>query len=197
MNKAKTRISHNKNKVLVNYIGFSSYERKGHKKATLSSFLRINLVLITLMGISKLYGIYNSPVELLNPLIAIHEVEQVQAVEAISTPTPEPEWKTAKVTAYSCIGITDKYHLEMNCPSLKYDPKGRTSDGTNPIPYKTMACDRANMGRKFEIKGIGIVKCTDTGGAIKGAGRFDLYVEDINTAYKWGVQYPEYRLMEE
>jgi 3D (Asp-Asp-Asp) domain-containing protein len=102
------------------------------------------------------------------------------------------EPKFATVTAYSCIGITDKYHLEMNCPSLKYSPRGRTSNGTEPIPYKTMACDKANMGKTFHLLGVGDVKCTDTGGAIKGSGRFDLYVSSINKAYKHGKQQIQY-----
>lgn len=193
----KNKKPHNKRKILVDYIGFSSYEKKNYKNTNVLSTLRAFSVIFGLTFACMVYGNYNVEQDLINPLISINEVKQVEAKEVEPTPTPEPEWKTAKITAYSCIGITDKYHLEMNCPSLKYDPKGRTADGTNPVPYKTMACDRANMGRYFEIKGVGVVKCTDTGGAIKGSGRFDLYVESINEAYKWGVKHLEYRLIEE
>jgi 3D (Asp-Asp-Asp) domain-containing protein len=48
------------------------------------------------------------------------------------------------------------------------------------------------LGKTFEIEGIGIVKCEDTGGAIKGQGRFDLYVENVSEAYAYGTQYLEY-----
>jgi 3D (Asp-Asp-Asp) domain-containing protein len=58
-----------------------------------------------------------------------------------------------------------------------------------------MACDSANMGRTFEIEGIGTRRCTDTGGAIKGAGRFDIYVSDISEAYAFGVQNRQYRIV--
>lgn len=102
----------------------------------------------------------------------------------------EPRYAT--VTAYSCIGITDNYHLMMNCPSVKYYGEPRTANGTAPIIDKTMACDKANMGKTFEIEGVGRRTCTDTGGAIKGAGRFDLYVSSINEAYRHGKQQIQY-----
>jgi 3D (Asp-Asp-Asp) domain-containing protein len=131
--------------------------------------------------------------ELLNPCEPECKFEfQVRAFEPVIV-EPQPEIKTGIATAYSCIGITDKYHLEMNCPSLKYYKNGRTSNGTEPVPYRTMACDKANMGRKFMIEGFDEpFTCTDTGGAIKGSGRFDLYFGSINEAYKWGKQEVRY-----
>lgn len=101
------------------------------------------------------------------------------------------EIKTAKVTAYSCGGLTTDAEIMMNCPSLK-SGKPRTANGTTPIPYKTMACDPSNLGKTFELEGYGSVTCTDTGSAIKGEGRFDLYVEDVTEAYDYGVKYIEY-----
>lgn len=143
---------------------------------------------------------YYKEEELLSPYVdsfVVRAVEPEILPEEIPEPTSTPNpWKTAKVTAYSCNGITDEYHLKMNCPSLIAYGEPRTSNGTKPIEYKTMACDPANMGRTFELEGIGLVKCTDTGGAIKGAGRFDLYVTDIQTAYEWGKQDIRYKLVE-
>ena len=99
--------------------------------------------------------------------------------------------KTARVTAYSCGGLTTEAEITMNCPSLRTGGP-RTANGTTPIANKTMACDSANMGKTFNLEGYGEVTCTDTGGAIKGAGRFDLYVENVAEAYAYGVQYLEY-----
>jgi len=99
-----------------------------------------------------------------------------------ATPTPTPKPKTAKVTAYSCGGIETEAERKMNCPN------GISASGKPLVPFKTVACDRANMGRVFHLEGIGEVTCVDVGGAIKGAGRFDLYVTDIQTARQWGVQ---------
>lgn len=116
--------------------------------------------------------------------------EFVVRASEIEEPPPEP--KIATVTAYSCVDLLTADQIAMNCPSFRYDPKGRTADGTNPIPYKTMACDPAYMGTVYELEGVGRVKCTDTGGAIVGEGRFDLYVENVGTAMKWGVKQLEY-----
>lgn len=124
------------------------------------------------------------------PRAEIQVVDVVHAQEP--TPTPEP-MKTATVTAYSCGGLVTDKEIDLNCPSLRNYPEGRTSSGTTPIPYKTMACDRANMGRVFYLDGIGEVKCTDTGGAINGAGRFDLYVTDVYEAREFGRQSIQYR----
>ena len=96
------------------------------------------------------------------------------------------------VTAYSCDGLTTPEEILMNCPSLlSGEPK--TADGTAPESYKTIACDPANMGRTFDLEGIGQVRCTDTGGAIKGAGRFDLYMADVQEARDWGVKRINYQ----
>jgi len=103
----------------------------------------------------------------------------------------EQEIKIAKVTGYSCGGITTEAERRMNCPN------GKTASGTTPSPDRTMACDRANMGKKFYLDGIGERTCEDTGSSIVGAGVFDLYVEDIQTAREFGVQYISYKLVED
>lgn len=117
---------------------------------------------------------------------------ELKGLEHWNTAQVEPEYKVAKVTAYSCGGIKTEAELDMNCPSLR-GGNPRTATGTAPIPYKTMACDRSLLGQTFTIKGIGDVTCTDTGGAIKGEGRFDIYVYDINEALSWGTKYVIYK----
>lgn len=134
----------------------------------------------------------------------VHAVEQQQTewrnqvykqkydqavIKHLTKPTPKPK-KQALVTAYSCVGITTAGEKAMNCPN------GISASGMPLVPYKTAACDRANMGRVFNLEGIGEVTCVDVGGAIKGAGRFDLYVTDIQTAYQWGKQTVAYELVE-
>ncbi|NBO60277.1 MAG: hypothetical protein EBU82_04805, partial [Flavobacteriia bacterium] len=79
--------------------------------------------------------------------------------------------RIAVVTAYSCGGLTTDAEIDMNCPSLRNYPQGRTATGTTPIPNKTVACDKANLGRTFHLEGVGEVTCEDVGGGIKGAGR--------------------------
>lgn len=105
-----------------------------------------------------------------------------------SLPVPP---KIALVTAYSCGGLTTEALIKMNCPSLVYGgPK--TASGTIPTPSLTVACDPANLGRRFHLANIGEVVCEDTGGSIKGAGRFDIYLSTLGEAREFGVQYLEY-----
>lgn len=136
--------------------------------------------------------------ELISPIpngASLHVVTTAYASE-LEQPvaTPEPV-KTAKVTAYSCGGLNTEAEIRMNCPSL-FSGEPTTADGSVPQPYKTVACDRANLGKYFEIESVGRVKCTDTGGAIKGAGRFDLYVTDVQESRQWGVKQLEYTVIE-
>ena len=97
--------------------------------------------------------------------------------------------RLATVTAYSCVGLVTEAEIKMNCPSL-LSGGPTTADGSKPVPYKTVACDRANIGRIFWIDvngGIEVV-CADRGSAINGSGRFDLYVSTVREAREWGVQ---------
>lgn len=117
-------------------------------------------------------------------------------VDTVSEGKVAPSVNKATVTAYACDGITTEAERRMNCPSTIGGNPPKTANGETPVPWKTMACDPANMGRTFEIEGVGEVRCNDTGGSVKGSGRFDLYVEDIQTAINWGVQQRNYTLID-
>lgn len=106
----------------------------------------------------------------------------------VNTTTTPNVLRIAKVTAYSCGGLKTEEEIKMNCPSLKKYPKGRTATGTTPRPNITVACDRSNLGKSFKLEGVGVVKCEDTGGSIKGKNRFDLYVETVQEARNWGIK---------
>lgn len=117
-----------------------------------------------------------------------------------TSPKPKTQGKPentgiAIVSAYSCGGLTTDAEIDMNCPSLRNHPQGRTATGTTPIPNKTVACDKANLGRTFHLEGVGTVTCEDVGGGIKGAGRFDLYVETVQEARQWGVKKIAYKVL--
>lgn len=92
----------------------------------------------------------------------------------------------ATVTAYTCDSSMDAKQKAMNCPN------GITASGTVPKHKQTAACDRSNLGRRFHIEGIGIVTCEDTGGAIKGPGRFDIFVETYAEAIAFGKRHISY-----
>lgn len=160
--------------------------RKRLKKAIyISSF--ITLLLWTL--VFYLLAHFNKP----EPTVKLEKttIKEVKAIEVIKV-------KTAKVTAYSCGGLETRAEIKMNCPSLFYG-KPKTANGTEPIPYKTGACNRELMGQTLEIMDLGLtIKCTDTFGQhhedTKCADKtcIDLYVEDVQEARAFGVQYLEY-----
>lgn len=143
-------------------------------------------------------------------LESTQEIEPSTIVEASPTPTPSPtsdqppallaidqeigEGEVARVSAYSCGGLKTEAEIRMNCPSLLHG-QPKTATGSLPIPLKTVACDRKYLHQQFEIEGVGIVTCTDTGGAIKGKGRFDLYVETVQEARQFGVQELAYKVI--
>jgi len=120
--------------------------------------------------------------------------EVVGSTENTQEGAGEAEVKVATITAYACGGLNTPEEIQMNCPSLFYNDTPKTASGEAPIPYETMACDKANMGREFEIEGLGLIRCNDTGSAIQGAGRFDIYLPTVEEARAWGVQKREYKL---
>lgn len=124
-----------------------------------------------------------------------HQVITIQKT-IIKEVEAKTDYKIASVTAYSCGGLTSETDILMNCPSLFYgEPK--TANGTTPIANKTMACDASLMGRSYMIEGLGVFTCTDTGGAIKGEGRFDLYLNNVKEAREFGKQYLIYYQVKE
>ena len=161
--------------------------------------------MIMMAGVYE-FGIWFSNNYRLQPVIVPRDISPVNEEyqwESIPSTTPAPKvsprtnlkGKTAIVTAYSCGGLTTDAEIDMNCPSLRTYPEGRTATGTTPIPYKTVACDKANLGRTFHLEGVGEVLCTDTGGSIIGSGRFDLYLPTVQEAREFGKREIAYNLV--
>ena len=168
---------------------------KRYIKYTYTAQNALGLVVVLLVVCSAYMKDYNA-LEAKVEALGLHAVElQVRAgeLERISAELHKPatpkKTKTAKVTAYSCGGITNAKEKLMNCPN------GITASGNVPVPGITVACDRALLGRKVQIEGIGTRICQDTGGAIKGD-KIDLYVENISVAYAWGVKHMQYSLLD-
>lgn len=116
-----------------------------------------------------------------------HQVITIQKT-IIKEVEAKADYKVGLITAYSCGGLKTKAEILLNCPSL-LTGEPRTANGTIPEANKTMACDPINMGKSFEIEGLGVFTCTDTGGAINGEARFDLYLENVKLAKDFGTQY--------
>lgn len=171
------------------------------------SGLVIGLLIMIIVSVNKFYtnGNYlefRSPIQ--SPVVVrTHEIPQKQEIEQeVEESTQEPEKeeivqveevKIAKISAYSCGGLTTEAEIKMNCPSL-LSGQPKTATGSTPIAGKTMACDRANLGKQFEINGQ-VWVCNDLGGSIVGENRFDLYLETVDEARQFGVQYLAYKLV--
>lgn len=161
--------------------------KQHRRKQTIKGLLKIILAIeiINCIGLWALVFDFTKIINQLKTPVATYQPPVVIEKEVVR------EIKTARVSAYSCGGLESNQEIMMNCPSL-FSGSPKTADGSVPVPYQTMACDRANLGKSFYLNGYGIVKCTDTGRDIKGQGRFDLYVENVQAGYDFGVQYIEY-----
>ena len=162
------------------------------------SGLTLGLLIVALVQVNNFYKDnyleFRSPLQ--SPIVVkAREMPQNDEIEEEVDDSQQEEQeaetaeiKVGRITAYSCGGITTEAERKMNCPN------GITATGTTPKPYHTMACDRANLGKQFEINGH-IWTCEDTGGAIEGEGRFDIYLETVDEARQFGVQYLAYKLV--
>lgn len=123
------------------------------------------------------------------------EDKAAKASVTLTDPTKYLTKHKGFATAYSCGGLNTPAEILMNCPSKIKHPNGKTATGTTPDPNRTIACDPANLGKTFLIEGVGIRTCEDTGGAIKGAGRFDIYLPHVAQARAFGGQEITYKII--
>src|SRR5690606_26103252 len=154
-----------------------------------------------------LFGLYLST-HLYNFEVSASEIKQEETEvipeNILLEENDEEEIKlTAVVTAYSCAGLTSIEQYRMNCRSMLDDMgeptlSPKTAIGQTPLPYKTVACDKKFLRNVYELiinENKYQVICNDTGGAINGEGRFDLYVDSYSDAIKFGNQNIEYKLI--
>lgn len=181
-----TRLPHNYHKVACKNIFGRTYYVKNKSDRFIPLFILIGVVCGT-AAIPKTFQLIK-PTMVFAPVVNAQEVAVNETGQTPATIEP-PKYKLAKVTAYSCGGLKTEAEIDMNCPSLKHGgPK--TATGTAPVPYKTAACDKDNMGKTFWIDVNGGIKvvCTDRGSAINGPGRFDLYLPTVSEARQFGVK---------
>ena len=124
---------------------------------------------------------FNKKEAILDRLNELDKEIEVQAFKGVD--------KIAKVTAYTCDPTMTAKQKAVNCPN------GVTASGQKPEAGVTIACDIANMGKTFDIQGIGERTCTDIGGMVKGSGRFDLFVDTLDEAINFGKQNLKYKLV--
>lgn len=71
--------------------------------------------------------------------------------------------------------------IDLNCPSLRRHPHGRTATGTTPQEGRTAACDPTLKGKRIYIHQLGYRICEDTGAAITGA-KIDIFYATLADA---------------
>jgi len=119
-------------------------------------------------------------------LCAVAPTAHAAPVPAKAAPVPAKA-KTAKVTAYTksckgCSGITrDGTVAESSKRILAADPRY--------YPLGT------RVELTFPDGDVKVYTVRDTGGAIKGPGRFDMLVKTEQFAVEWGVQHIKYRVL--
>ena len=105
-----------------------------------------------------------------------------------TAPVDEAKLAVAKVTAYTadckgCIGITkDGTVAESHKRILAADPR-----------YYPMG---TRVELTFPDGDVAVYTVRDTGGAIKGKGRFDMLVRTERFAMKWGVKRVKFRVLD-
>lgn len=108
--------------------------------------------------------------------------------QSVVVSDPGGEYAVAKVTAYtkSCKGCS-----------------GITRDGTVAESHKRiLAADPRYypLGTRVELTfpdgDVEVYTVRDTGGAIKGRGRFDMLVKTERFAVEWGVRHIKYRVLD-
>jgi 3D (Asp-Asp-Asp) domain-containing protein len=123
-----------------------------------------------------------------------HEMPVVLSPEPIVVEAPAPEWQTFEATAYialcdtGCTGIT-KTGIDVRNTTTH---KGKRVIAVDPsvIPLDTTVDIRLADGTTFEAT------AQDTGSAIQG-NRLDLLVSTEDTAWQFGRQTVEVRIIEE
>jgi len=106
---------------------------------------------------------------------------------AIHYQIPEtPKTQTAIVTAYTC---------GFESTGKRFGSKGYcvTASGYKLTPkdsYKIVAADPRYyyFGQRIYLEGIGEVTVEDTGSAIKGRNRFDIFIDNLEEAKRFGVK---------
>jgi 3D (Asp-Asp-Asp) domain-containing protein len=98
-------------------------------------------------------------------------------------------WKEKQAYMWKTLP-TDKFTINASAYTAAADECGKndgiTSSGLKVAEKRTLACPAAYpFGTKISIEGVGVLRCEDRGGAIKG-NHFDIYVQTKTEAFAFG-----------
>lgn len=145
------------------------------------------LVLLTVCWLLLVTGAYaplGSPVTSL-PLVTVE-----LPVDPPSPPPAPLKLASRGDIVYTVTAYTAGYESTGKTPA---DPAyGVTASGSQ-IKHGDCACSpEFPFGTQFEVEGVGIVTCTDRGGAIQG-NRLDIYIANLDNALQFGRKHLKVR----
>lgn len=141
---------------------------------------------------SDIYSFLNDPFALQWTLATENKDEQM-AIE--TTPAEEKvlnRWKEKQSAMWN--NLPNKpFIINASAYTAAADECGKsdgiTSSGLKVAEKRTLACPPSYpFGTKIKIDGVGVLRCEDRGGAIKG-NHFDIYVETKKDAFAFGRQH--------
>lgn len=143
------------------------------------------------LPLTNLYSFKNDPL-LLKWTFEI-EKQQPQVEVVTIEPTLEEKilnrWKEKQAYLWSLLP-KEKFIINASAYTAAADECGKsdgiTSSGLKVEEKRTLACPPSYpFGTKISIEGVGVLRCEDRGGAIKG-NHFDIYMETKGEAFAFG-----------
>jgi len=141
--------------------------------------------------LTKLYSFKSDPF-LLKWTFEIEKEEQKIATATESISFEEKmlnRWKEKQSSLWKTLS-KEKFMINASAYTAAADECGKTdgitASGLKVEEKRTLACPPSYpFGTKISIEGIGILRCEDRGGAIKG-NHFDIYMETKSEAFAFG-----------
>jgi len=124
------------------------------------------------------------------------EIEKNQSTVAVVNTEPQTfeektldRWKQKQSHLWKALP-KEKFTINASAYTAAADECGKsdgiTSSGLKVAEKRTLACPPSYpFGTKISIEGVGILRCEDRGGAIKG-NHFDIYMETKGEAFAFG-----------
>lgn len=118
----------------------------------------------------------------------------VKAEELVVEPSPEDRvlerWKTKQAHLWKNLESGKKFVINASAYTAAADECGKsdgiTASGLKVAEERTLACPpNFPFGTKIAISGMGVYRCEDRGGAIKG-NHIDIYMETKGEAFAFG-----------
>ncbi|MDD2766853.1 MAG: 3D domain-containing protein [Candidatus Moranbacteria bacterium] len=143
------------------------------------------------LPLSSLYSFKTDPF-LLKWTFEIEEKEQVIVSENV-VPSKEEKilnrWKEKQEHLWKSLS-KEKFIINASAYTAAADECGKsdgiTASGLKVEEKRTLACPPSYpFGTKIAIEGVGVLRCEDRGGAIKG-NHFDIYMETKGEAFAFG-----------